>query len=107
VKIVYGGALQNEAFSRSSPSFLLSLHRRKEIPLEECVVDVGSSKGKFLCVVGGCGQNSDHNLRKRHVIVTNRCCMCKRSEETVDHLLLHCEVAFVLWSAIFGRFGMS
>ncbi|XP_059436558.1 CMP-sialic acid transporter 2-like isoform X2 [Corylus avellana] len=31
------------------------------------------------------------NLRKRHVIVTNRCCMRKRSEETVDHLLLHCE----------------
>ena len=27
--------------------------------------------------------------------------MCKRSEETVDHLLFHCEVAYALWSAFF------
>jgi hypothetical protein len=47
------------------------------------------------------------NLRKRHVIVMNRCCMCKRSKDMVDHLLLHCEVASALWSAIFGCFGMS
>jgi hypothetical protein len=25
----------------------------------------------------------------------------------VDHLLLHCEVACVLWNAIFSCFGMS
>ena len=47
------------------------------------------------------------NLRKCHVIVINRCCMCKRSEETVDHLLLHCEVASALWYAIFSCFGMA
>ena len=37
----------------------------------------------------------------------NKCCMCKRSEETVDHLFLHCEVASALWDAIFSRFGMA
>ena len=47
------------------------------------------------------------NLRRRWVIVTNRFCMCKRSEETVDHLLLHCEIAYDLWSAFFGGFGLS
>jgi hypothetical protein len=47
------------------------------------------------------------NLRKRQIIVINRCCMCKKNEESVDHLLLHCEVACVLWSAIFGRFRLS
>jgi hypothetical protein len=47
------------------------------------------------------------NLRKRHMIVVNRCCMCKRSEETDDHFLLDCEVAFALWSAFFGRFELS
>jgi hypothetical protein len=47
------------------------------------------------------------NLRRRKVIVTNRFCMCKRSEEMVDHLLLNCEVAYALWSAFFGRFGLS
>jgi hypothetical protein len=47
------------------------------------------------------------NLRKRRVIVINRCCMCKKTEETVDHLLLHCDVASVLWNSLFNRFGMS
>jgi len=47
------------------------------------------------------------NLRKRHVIVINRCYMCKKTEETVDHLLLHCDVASVLWNSLLSRFGMS
>jgi hypothetical protein len=47
------------------------------------------------------------NLRKRHVIVVDRCCMCKRSGESVDHLLLHCVVAYAMWSAIFSRFDLS
>jgi hypothetical protein len=47
------------------------------------------------------------NLRKRHIIVINWCCMCERSEETVDHLLLHCEVASNLWYAFFSCFGLA
>jgi hypothetical protein len=47
------------------------------------------------------------NLRKRQIIVINRCCMCKKNEESVDHLLLHCEVVCVLWNAIFCRFRLS
>ena len=47
------------------------------------------------------------NLRKQHIIVINRCCICKRSEEMVDHLLLDCEVASALWNAIFSQFGMA
>jgi hypothetical protein len=33
---------------------------------------------------------------KKHVIVMDRCCMCKRDGESVDHLLLHCDVASAL-----------
>jgi hypothetical protein len=33
------------------------------------------------------------NLRKRHVIVMDWRFMCKTSRESIDHLLLHCEVA--------------
>jgi hypothetical protein len=47
------------------------------------------------------------NFRKQHIIVMNKCCICKRNGEMVDHLLLHCEVAFALWNAIFSHFGMS
>jgi hypothetical protein len=50
---------------------------------------------------------TEDNLRKQHVIVINQCCMCKKIEETVDHLLLHCDVASVLWNSLFSRFGMS
>jgi hypothetical protein len=47
------------------------------------------------------------NLRKRRVVVIDICCMCKMNRESVDHLLLHCEVARALWNAIFGRFSLS
>jgi hypothetical protein len=47
------------------------------------------------------------NLRKLHVIVINRCYMCKKIGEFVDHLLLHCDVTSALWSSLFNRFGMS
>jgi hypothetical protein len=36
------------------------------------------------------------NLGKWHVIVINRCYMCKKTGESSDHLLLHCDVASVL-----------
>jgi hypothetical protein len=42
------------------------------------------------------------NLKKRHVIIVDRCCLCKRNGESVDHLLLHCDVASTLWSALFS-----
>jgi len=36
------------------------------------------------------------NLRKMHVILVDRCCMCKQNRESVDHLLLHCDVAYAM-----------
>jgi hypothetical protein len=47
------------------------------------------------------------NLRKQHVIVINRCFMCKKTREFVDHLLLHYDVASALWGTLFNRFRMS
>jgi hypothetical protein len=39
--------------------------------------------------------------------MVDRCCLCKRNGESVDHLLLHCDVASTLWGALFTHFGMS
>jgi hypothetical protein len=47
------------------------------------------------------------NLIKMRVIVIDRCYMRKKNGESVDHLLLHCDVACVLWNAIFSRFSLS
>jgi hypothetical protein len=39
--------------------------------------------------------------------VIDICYMCKKNGESVDHLLLHCEVACILLNAIFSRFNLS
>jgi hypothetical protein len=47
------------------------------------------------------------NLQKRNVVVVEGCCMCKKNEESIEHLLLHCEVARDLWSCILTLFGVE
>ena len=44
------------------------------------------------------------NLRKRHVILMNLFCMCKKNGEFIDHPLLQCEVARDLWAFNFLSF---
>jgi hypothetical protein len=60
---------------------------RTKIPLKVAFFAWLAALGKILTL---------DNLRKRHVIVIDRCCMCKMNGETVNYLLLHCEVACVL-----------
>ncbi|XP_065620529.1 uncharacterized protein LOC136063704 [Quercus suber] len=46
-------------------------------------------------------------LRRRGVAFVDRCIMCRSNGETVNHLLLHCEKAYLLWSLVFRTFGIS
>ena len=39
--------------------------------------------------------------------IPNRCYLCKNEEETIDHLLLFCEKAKMLWLMIFSLFGVQ
>ena len=34
------------------------------------------------------------------------CCMCPCSEGMIYHLLIHCDVAYVLWTPVFSAFGI-
>jgi hypothetical protein len=47
------------------------------------------------------------NLRKRQVVIVNGCFMCKKDRESIDHLLLHCEVAHALWCNTLSRLDFS
>ena len=47
------------------------------------------------------------NLRKWQVVVVDRCCMRKRYGESVDHLLLYCDMAYAIWIAFFSCGGLS
>jgi hypothetical protein len=46
------------------------------------------------------------NLRRRGMVVVNRCWLCESDGESVDHLLLHYGAARALWNAFFDRFGL-
>ena len=47
-----------------------------------------------------------NNLQKMCIIFLYWCYMCKRCGELVDHLLLHCPIAYELWSSLFFLFGI-
>ena len=45
------------------------------------------------------------NLRRRDRIVINGCPICLRDEETVDHLMLICKIAWMIWKSVIKWFG--
>ena len=47
------------------------------------------------------------NLRRHQVVVVDLYCMCKRGEETIDHLIMHCPIARELWNLVFPLFGVQ
>eukprot|EP00268_Persea_americana_P053131 TRINITY_DN5994_c5_g1_i2.p1 TRINITY_DN5994_c5_g1~~TRINITY_DN5994_c5_g1_i2.p1 ORF type:complete len:134 (-),score=24.75 TRINITY_DN5994_c5_g1_i2:1010-1411(-) len=44
--------------------------------------------------------------RRNHVIV-NGCPMCLKDEETVHHLLIHCQFAYRVWMVVVNMFEMK
>ena len=47
------------------------------------------------------------NLRLRRLVFVDWCIMCHHCGEMIDHLLLHREMAYWLWSFVFKSFGLS
>ena len=46
-------------------------------------------------------------LKRRNICLVNWCCLCQCSEESVDHLLIHCTQVSSLCSLVFFLFGVS
>ncbi|RVW91675.1 LINE-1 reverse transcriptase-like [Vitis vinifera] len=46
-------------------------------------------------------------LKKRGRCLANRCFLCCEEEESVDHILIQCSKARVLWELLFALFGVS
>uniref|UniRef100_A0A2N9IWR4 CHD3-type chromatin-remodeling factor PICKLE n=1 Tax=Fagus sylvatica TaxID=28930 RepID=A0A2N9IWR4_FAGSY len=47
------------------------------------------------------------NLRRRHIIVIDWCCMCKENDKSISHLLLPCSAAREIWNFIFSIFAIE
>jgi len=47
------------------------------------------------------------NLHRHHIVVVEWCCMCKKSGESIEHLLLHYDVARDIWSFFYRLFGVK
>ena len=57
-----------------------------------------ASQGKVLTL---------DQIKKRRRALANRCYFCQVEEESIDHLLLHCEKTRALWEMLFTLFGVS
>jgi hypothetical protein len=47
------------------------------------------------------------NLKRRGFQLINRYCLCKKDEEIINHLLLHCEFSVDIWHLVLISFGVS
>lgn len=85
---VYCLILVQGSFLSESDSFSLKCICRSLFSLKVDFSGWTASLGNFLTM---------DNLRKRRLIVMEWCFMIKGSGKSVNHLLLHCEVAGELW----------
>ena len=46
-------------------------------------------------------------LKRRGISLVNRCCLCEENEETIDHLLIHCPRAKILWDILLAITGFN
>ncbi|RVW82307.1 putative ribonuclease H protein [Vitis vinifera] len=46
-------------------------------------------------------------LQRRGWALANRCYLCQKHEESIDHILLHCEKVRTLWVLLYSMFGVQ
>ena len=78
-------------------SFLWKMVWQSKVPPWVAFFSWTAALGKILIT---------NNLQRRYFVVLEWCYMCKRCGESVDHLLLHCPIAYEMWSVVFCLFGI-
>ncbi|KAG2688943.1 hypothetical protein I3760_09G116800 [Carya illinoinensis] len=71
---------------------------RNKVPPKVSFFVWTASQGKIL---------TTDNLRKRRIIIADWYCMCRSEGESVDHLLLHCDMVRALWNEVFLRLDIA
>ncbi|RVW52364.1 hypothetical protein CK203_072021 [Vitis vinifera] len=68
------------------------------VPTKVCFFAWEASWGKVLTL---------DQLEKRGQFLANRCFLCCEEEESIDHILIQCSRARVLWELLFALFGVT
>lgn len=50
---------------------------------------------------------TSNQLKRRGSQLSGKCYLCKVKEETMDHILLHCSKAVMLWQLIYALLGVQ
>ena len=61
--------------------------------------------GTFMWLAGNEKILSGDRMMKMGLLGPFRCCLCKKEEETVDHMLLNCEYSQEIWRFGLGKLG--
>jgi hypothetical protein len=104
---IYWGLAKNKCFTLSSYYKALSGTSHVSFPSKIIWKSRAPPRVAFFVWTAALGKiMTIDNLQKRHVLIMDWCCMCKKGGEIVDHLLLHCPFAWELWSMVFDLFGV-
>ena len=91
-------SLYSALFSRSVVQFPNSIIWSHCVPTKVGFFAWEASWGKVLTL---------DQLKKRGWILANRCFLCCVEEESIDHILIHCTKARVLWELLFAIFEVN
>ncbi|RVW97835.1 hypothetical protein CK203_021303 [Vitis vinifera] len=70
-------------------------------------LDVPTKVGFFAWEASWGRVLTQDQLKRRGWILANRCSLCCAEEETINHILVHCSKAKVLWDLVFSLFGVN
>ena len=93
VKVMYKGYDISSAFD-----FPYQLIWNSVVPPKIDIFTWEASWGKVLTL---------DNLKRREMAFANRCFLYEEDEETINHLLIHCRSAKMLWDLLLSIGGVS